>query len=266
MIPRIVPLGFALLSIALLGTIRLELSWPDEAAGSADAAPIPTAMPVKVSAPEPPVVDAPELVRSLLARPLFSPGRRPPADAVATPKGEPLPRLTGIVVSPAGRYALFQPGANLRTRVLVAGEAIGGWTVRDVAADAITLAQGSQSLVLRPAFEAAPVPPPPPPVPPKPRWEAAADKGLLRARWSNPQLQPRQRRKQPNRRRRCGRAAADACRARQRQRPRLAPGHPRCATTVTTPGSSATQTASDQPAPANGQRRSKSRAGMIRAR
>ena len=61
-----------------------------------------------------PVRPAAQLVSIILARPLFSPGRRPRSDeAVAAAPASELPRLTGTVITLSGRTALFAvPGAD----------------------------------------------------------------------------------------------------------------------------------------------------------
>jgi hypothetical protein len=142
---------------------------------------------------------------TLLARPLFAPDRRPvPGPAAPVAHDVPLPRLSGIVLSPDLRFAIFEGEHATRAIIVADGGAIEGWTVATIAADSVTLARdGSQSVMLRPHFAAgtgvaggtrvAAVAPPPRP-PPVSRWVNPAATGILRSRWSNPQLQPRRRR------------------------------------------------------------------------
>ena len=125
-----------------------------------------------------------------LARPLFAPDRKPAPGALATDPG--MPRLTGIIASPEGTVAIFQPAASTKPVVARAGERVGGWEVTAIVADAVNLRKANNIVVLSPRFDG---------VQhdgaairetkkPKTRWEAAAPTGLERDRWSNPHLQP----------------------------------------------------------------------------
>jgi hypothetical protein len=160
---------------------------PDPASAGSSAA-----MP-KETVPRPgPGEPQPNMVESILARPLFSPGRRPAARerVVVAPE---LPRLSGIVTMPEFRRAIFEtPGAG-RSGMSVVSEAdtIGGWTVLAIGTHKVVLTRQGAMLLLTPAFRTAVVKPT---LAPPPRqyslWEKPADSGILRARWSNPQLQP----------------------------------------------------------------------------
>jgi hypothetical protein len=129
-------------------------------------------------------------IRTVLARPLFSPDRKPSGNLVAA--GIELPRLSGIVASADAAVAIFQPAGGGRSVVVRHGESVAGWEVTAVALDAVDLRKGGERIVLRPRFTDAG----PGNVAaaehkqPRSRWEAAAETGVLRARWSNPQLQP----------------------------------------------------------------------------
>jgi hypothetical protein len=141
----------------------------------------------------------PALVRwvaDILDRPLFAPDRRPapgaPPTAVAAVG---VPRLTGIVMTPDAAAAIFRQAANAKSLVVRPGDSVGGWVVSTIAANGVTLRKASERITVTPEFEAADagagvtagraaihqgIS----------RWIAAAPSGLLRARWSNPQLQP----------------------------------------------------------------------------
>jgi hypothetical protein len=122
----------------------------------------------------------------VLARPLFAPDRRP--DAGTANAG--LPRLAGVIASPDDAVAIFQPAGNGRPLVVRDGETVGGWQVTTIADNSVSLRRASDSLVLRPAFGNTSRAGASDAKQPRPRWEAAAATGVLRARWSNPQLQP----------------------------------------------------------------------------
>lgn len=125
-----------------------------------------------------------------LARPLFAPSRKLALGALAADPG--MPRLTGIIASPEGTVAIFQPAASTRAVVARAGERVGGWEVTAIVADAVNLRKENNIVVLSPRFDGIQhdraaireV------KKPKSRWEAPAPTGLERDRWSNPHLQP----------------------------------------------------------------------------
>ncbi len=90
---------------------------------------------------------------TVLARPLFSPGRRPPAAAAAPGAVAPsLPRVAGIMVTPAGRRAIF---AEKGAKPLVLGEGgqVGGFTVQSIRAGQVTVRGPEGVRVLSPTFD-----------------------------------------------------------------------------------------------------------------
>jgi hypothetical protein len=107
--------------------------------------------------------DNPSLVAQILARPVFTPGRRPPEPAARSPVA-PIPeppaqqwewRLAGIMVSPSKREALF---ARDDLKVAVSeGEDIDGWTLVAIAADAVQIEGLGVKRTLRPEFDPAAV-------------------------------------------------------------------------------------------------------------
>jgi hypothetical protein len=73
----------------------------------------------------------------ILARPLFAPSRRPPAAAAAATAQSSvrtLPRLTGVIITPGTRLALF---ASTEGKVITAamGVMVGGYVVSSIAPD-----------------------------------------------------------------------------------------------------------------------------------
>jgi hypothetical protein len=126
----------------------------------------------------------------VLARPLFAPDRKPIPGTVAADPG--MPRLAGIIASPNAAVAIFQPVGDGKTVVARHGERVGGWEVTAITADEVDLRKENDVIALSPRFDGighegvttkeARKPPT--------RWEAPAPTGLLRARWSNAQLQP----------------------------------------------------------------------------
>jgi general secretion pathway protein N len=113
----------------------------------------------------PPGGDATGAITTILARPLFRPDRRPVA--VAARGDRTLPRLSGILIGPSLRLAMFTPAAG-PTRLVKQGDRIGAYRVSTIAATAVTLTAPGVRLVLTPHFAGTPDAPPPsaPPDPP----------------------------------------------------------------------------------------------------
>ena len=100
----------AMLLVAAAGlaaTLALELG--AFAPGDAQIAPRPRA--IVAAAPAEVAPDhTREWIAAILARPVFSPDRRPPAEIASTPGvrlPEGLPRLSGVLLGPFGRSAIF---------------------------------------------------------------------------------------------------------------------------------------------------------------
>ena len=106
-------------------------------------------------------------LEQILARPLFSPGRRPVEVAAAGVAG--LPRLTGVVVTGSQRIAIFAPASNGHPIIAESGAHIGEYEVKGITDAGVTVAGPHGTTLLRPAFDAAHVPPAAPmPVPLRP--------------------------------------------------------------------------------------------------
>ncbi|MBV9655975.1 MAG: hypothetical protein JOZ42_15585 [Acetobacteraceae bacterium] len=125
-----------------------------------------------------------------LARPLFARDRRPDVKQTSAVQAE-LPRLAGIITTPSQRVAIFEPPGGAKPVLVEPGQIVAGWKITAVSGEEVDLEQGGHALALAPQYRTAlagntttrVVRPPP-------RWEVAAESGLLRARWSNPHLQP----------------------------------------------------------------------------
>ena len=101
-----------------------------------------------------------------VARPLFSPDRRPVGSDVHSIRG--LPRLTGIVVSGSRRTAIFAAPSGGHSTVVEAGSRVGVYDVTDVADAGVTVVGPEGTTLIRPVFDAAPPPASRPPVPRQP--------------------------------------------------------------------------------------------------
>ncbi len=168
----LVPVLF-LTAVVLAGVVALELASGAatpvalrEAAGGA----LGTAPAAKLTDP------MPQQVAVLLARPPFSPDRKP--DAVAGADDPRLPHLTGILVNSQERKAIFAGRDGGRGTVVGQGDQVGAYRVQDISATDVTLAGTDGPHVVRPTFSAAAaagaiappagIPPTPPITPPPP--------------------------------------------------------------------------------------------------
>ncbi len=89
-----------------------------------------------------------EAVAAILARPLFSPGRRP---AAAAPTAA-LPRLTGTILHGSDRSVIFAPIGGGKPVVAHEGTEVGGYKVQAIQAGSVTMSGPDGVHVLRPAF------------------------------------------------------------------------------------------------------------------
>jgi hypothetical protein len=182
--------------LASLGLLGLEWGYPRAPVATPRGTPIlplPAGRAHSVLASLP-AADLVGLVRDILARPLFSQMRRPAygADRPVAQQDPTLPRLSGILLLPSLRRAIFEAAGAKGQIATIVGETgkIDDWTVESIAGDGVTLARSGETMFLAPAFASAEAARAAPPVPPLSLWEAPAAQGILRARWSNPQLQP----------------------------------------------------------------------------
>ncbi|MBV8521959.1 MAG: hypothetical protein JOY71_07520 [Acetobacteraceae bacterium] len=153
--------GVALLTTAVAGAlVAWEISDLRRVLGAGDPASAPAARPAlqAVNSPPTPAVDVAgrtqAWVSTVLARPLFSPDRRPaagPAQATGS-----LPRLTGTVVGPFGRAAIF--AGDPKAVAVAEGGRIQSYSVRSIGANEVEVIGPEGVQILRPSF--APAPPP----------------------------------------------------------------------------------------------------------
>lgn len=171
--PGLSLLPLALVAAALAATIQLELrERPQEGeAAMPPAASLPAAAPRRPAGSDP--GQAARAVEASLARPLFSPSRRPPAAPAATPGAAPpsLPRIAGVVVTSAGRRAIFAAKNGAKPLVVGEGGQVGAFTVQSIGTGQVTVLGPEGERVLKPAFD--PDPPPSRPALPLPLPGAA---------------------------------------------------------------------------------------------
>jgi hypothetical protein len=160
--------GLGLCAAALAGVIALEMSLieGDQTTNTVAAAAVARWRPAPV-VPTPPAPDrSREWASTALERPLFAADRRPLAEQrPAAAGGREPPRLTGVLVGPAGRTAIFAGAAEGAKPVVVReGDSLGTFEVKTILAGQVTLVGPEGERVLRPSFDprgggAAPIPP-----------------------------------------------------------------------------------------------------------
>jgi hypothetical protein len=160
---------FAAITIAEIGTRR------DPAASALVMPPRPAPLPLPRSRQPRHRYDA--LLATILARPLFSSTRRPPPpgghDQAADSELADT-RLTGIVIAPGHRIAIFAP-AGTKAVTVNEGELVSGWRVERITARQVSLSGPEGTRTMQPKFDPNLAPPaatagadnaPPAPVPP----------------------------------------------------------------------------------------------------
>ena len=157
----------ALLCCLFLAVIAGEVLIPAESpAGTIAAAPRPV-NPAATSATPSNAARA-QWVAEILARPLFSPSRRPAPGAAVSSNEASLPRLAGVIGTPDGAVAIFQPEGDAKPVLAHGGDHVGAWQVTRIGSSAVYLERGADRITLNPRFSTAsplapnPIVPPPP--------------------------------------------------------------------------------------------------------
>jgi general secretion pathway protein N len=119
--------------------------------GSAEDDPVPVSGGVRASVGAQPVFAMPPIsaYAPVLARPLFSPTRRPSAQAGALPASSSF-TLVAIVISADDRHALLGSGQPIKVTRVAEGEDIGGWTVEAILPDRVIVRRGDQHEEIKP--------------------------------------------------------------------------------------------------------------------
>jgi hypothetical protein len=128
---------------------------------------------------------------AILERPLFAATRRAPSAAPGSTPGQAEqrpPRLTGIILSPGTRRAIFM-GRNDHPITVGQNEMVEDWRVTRIGADTVMVTKEQLVLSLHPGLLTG-LAALPSPSAARDRWVTPAPHGVLRAHWSNPQLQP----------------------------------------------------------------------------
>ena len=140
-----------LLAVAM-GLVAV-IAWEVSGTSPSDVAPTPRQIAAHVASPAKDVDRTQEWVATVLARPLFSPDRRPAMEATAAATtGLPgLPRLAGIMVGPFGRSAIF--AGDRKPIVVQEGARIDAYTVKAIDAAQVRLLGPDGMRVLYPTFQ-----------------------------------------------------------------------------------------------------------------
>lgn len=120
------------------------------AGGGRDAAPRPAGNGRADTAPEAAARPRTALEATILARPLFDPSRRP--DPLDVPVDD-LPVLTGVVREGAVARGVFQWRGGAQGAALAPGEAVDGWRLLSLTAEAATLVRDGRRITLRTNFK-----------------------------------------------------------------------------------------------------------------
>lgn len=146
-------LGFLLLAMVLTSAIALELeSATAPEADETGIVPIrhrPNVQPRATT--EDPRDHTDDWLATALARPLFSRDRRPtPAEAKAGATLALLPRLTGVVIGPFGRSAIFAGTDGGKPTVVTVGKTLGEYKVEKIEPGVVTISgpQGVRQVAL----------------------------------------------------------------------------------------------------------------------
>ncbi|MEE8515751.1 MAG: hypothetical protein V3T02_03840 [Alphaproteobacteria bacterium] len=150
---RTLPLLVFLLCLVLGYAVYRALESTDYGGSTEVALSRPEKIPALAPQPRfamPPITTYPETVK----RPLFSPSRQPPEQTTEIPEPKPVPdqdikaRLSGIIITPEGRFALLQKPQETEAIRIREGQNFEGWVVKSIQADRIVLNRGESTQVV----------------------------------------------------------------------------------------------------------------------
>jgi hypothetical protein len=140
--------------LCLAGSVLLAATLPFEFRSELSATAGPGKPPPKSDEPAAVQNDQPainQLTSAILARPLFSPTRRPAEAAAADHSETPLSdmRLTGILITPDQHLAIFAPAGG-KPLVRSEGEMISDWRIESIADQSVSLTGPTGATTLEP--------------------------------------------------------------------------------------------------------------------
>ncbi|HUC12743.1 MAG TPA: hypothetical protein VL985_20295 [Stellaceae bacterium] len=166
MIERVALISLLVGCAAFAGILAAELiattpaAQTEAAAGGASV----RATPRLASAPQPEAsARLDTMVAEILARPLFSSTRRPPSeDRPVADTGLSDTRLTGILIEPGHRFAIFAPTGD-KPLMVSEGDMVSGWRVENITPRNVSLSGPEGTQTLEPKIDPNLAPPAPRP-------------------------------------------------------------------------------------------------------
>ncbi|WP_428487843.1 hypothetical protein [Rhodopila sp.] len=146
--------GLSLLALALSGTIAFELAHRDTRPVDAPAAPTHAPNAATRTQVTPSRTEIDRRLSEILARPVFSPDRRPVDSGTHSVAG--LSRLTGIVVTGSRKIAIFAAPSGEQPIVVEEGSHINAFEVTSITSAGVTVVGPGGSAVMTPVFDPAP--------------------------------------------------------------------------------------------------------------
>ena len=140
-------------SAVLAGVLYLELAHEAPVASPAGAQQQPKASAAAPGAEIPAAEDDESDVNNILARPLFTPGRKPPPRAmVANADGDQAApfdgKLVGIMLTPSSKEALLFDDTKNVSSAVHEGESFGGWTLEEISPANVTFRDGERTVTI----------------------------------------------------------------------------------------------------------------------
>lgn len=170
--------GCALFGMALLAELHSATS--DAPARNASAAHLPAP---PAARPATRASNPAQLIATTLARPLFSPTRRPaPQEGSGAGIGIADMRLTGIVTAPEMRFAIFA-ATGAKPLIVKEGEEVSGWRIEAIMPDAVSVSGPGGAETLQPKSDRSLVRTSPAATAPVPGARFAGPVGLARTRF-----------------------------------------------------------------------------------
>jgi hypothetical protein len=149
---RVLPVAFA-----TAATLLASMFWQLHSFAEPRLAELPKHLAVPALVRDAPEIDANEVAQGWVAtaveRPLFREDRRPlkAASDVVLEADEPL-RLTGVIIGPFGKRAIFMSEKNAKPIVMVEGARVGNLMVRLIEPGRAVVELGGDVRTLKPTF------------------------------------------------------------------------------------------------------------------
>lgn len=178
--------GCALFGLAILAELHAGTAAVPAGVARAVSRPAAAAVPPAPRAPR-----LAEMVAATLARPLFSPTRRPPPRSGGSAGlGIADMRLTGIVTAPGERLAIFAV-AGAKPLIVKEGEEVSGWRIEGIMPGVVSVSGPGGTERLRPKSDKSLIRiSPAAPALPAPGMPFAGPAGLARMRFLHPPTGP----------------------------------------------------------------------------